>query len=293
MKEQEYRSAVNIIIVGLVISFVMFVLTLTCGFLVKSQAMVADAIHTLSDLFTDFVTLWGFRYLNIGKDEKHHYGHGKIETLSAIFIGALMIITGVLIAKEAVYGLYYKEAFKPSLAAIIVTFFNIVSKEVLFWFTKRIGEKVKSAVVIGKAWHHRSDAFSSYAVLIGVGAAYIKPEWASMDSYVALIVSFFIFWIAWKIAWNGVKEIVDTAPPQKVIEKIKEAALKVPGVRQASNIRARHSGNKIIVDFTIEVDPLITVMAGHAIATEVEVMVSSGIEDIMDVLVHVEPAKAY
>ena len=291
MKEHEYKSGVHVTVIGLFINLFLFGVKLAGGVWGHSHALVADAIHSVSDFFTDFLALIGLKYLCKKKDKEHHYGHGKVETLSAVLLGIILAGVGVMIAYNAFLNIYHHRGLFPEKIAIFIAFLSIVLKEVLFRFTRRIGKKIKSSVLIGNAWHHRSDAFSSVAVLIGVGAAYIHPEWHILDAYAALIVSFFIVWVGGQIAWEGTKDIVDSAPAAHILDRIEATAMNAPGVIRLSQLRARYSGNRIIVDFNIEVDPDITVESGHKIATEVEDRILGEMPEVMDVLVHVEPTE--
>lgn len=290
MKDHDYKSGVHITLTGILLNLFLFGIKLAGGVWGHSHALIADAVHSISDFFTDLLALIGLKYLRKKKDEEHHYGHGKIETLSAMFLGIFLVGTGILIAKNAFLNIYHHTGSSPQKIAIVVAAISVVLNEVLFRFTRRIGKKIKSSVLIGNAWHHRSDAFSSLAVLIGVGAAYIRPEWYILDSYAALIVSFFIVWVGGRIAWGGTRDIIDSAPAAHILDRIKATAMSAPGVIGVSQMRARYSGNKIIVDFNIEVDPEITVTDGHKIATEVEDRIFAEMPEVMDVLVHMEPA---
>lgn len=291
LKNHEYTSGVRITVIGLFTNLFLSGIKLAGGVWGQSHALIADAVHSISDFFTDLLALLGLKYLKKTRDEEHHYGHGKIETLSAMFLGIFLIGTAVFIANNAFSSIYHHKGFFPNKIAIIVAAISIILKEVLFRSTRRIGKKIKSSVLIGNAWHHRSDAFSSLAVLLGVGASYVRPDWHILDSYAALTVSFFIVWVGGQVAWKGTRDIIDSAPSKNILDKIESTAMNTKGVIHVSQMRARYSGNKIIVDFNIKVDPDVTVKSGHKIATEVENRIFAEIPDVVDVLVHVEPAK--
>jgi cation diffusion facilitator family transporter len=292
MKDHEYKSGVHVTVIGLFINLFLFGVKLAGGVWGHSHALVADAIHSASDFFTDLLALIGLKYLRKKKDKEHHYGHGKVETLSAVLLGIILAGIGVIIADNAVLNIYHHRGLFPGKVAIFIALLSIVLKEVLFRFTRHIGEKIKSSVLLGNAWHHRSDAFSSVAVLIGVGGAYIHPEWHILDAYAAIVVSVFIIWVGGQIVWKGTRDIIDSAPAAHILDRIEATAMSAPGVIRFSQLRARYSGNKIIVDFNIAVDPDITVRSGHKIATEVEGRILTEIPEVMDVLVHVEPTES-
>jgi cation diffusion facilitator family transporter len=292
MKDHEYKSGVHVTVIGLFVNLFLFGVKLAGGVWGHSHALVADAIHSVSDFFTDLLALIGLKYLRKKKDKEHHYGHGKVETLSAMLLGIFLASIGAIIAYNAFLNIYHHKGLFPQKIAIIIALTSVVLNEVLFRLTRHIGKRIQSSVLIGNAWHHRSDALSSLAVLIGVGASYIHPEWHILDSYAALIVSFFIVWVGSQIAWEGTRDIIDSAPAAHILDRIEATAMSTPGVIRLSQLRARYSGNKIIVDFNIEVDPDITVKSGHKIATDVEDRIFAEIPEVMDVLVHVEPTEA-
>jgi cation diffusion facilitator family transporter len=290
MHDHDYKSGVHITVIGMLANLFLFGIKLAGGVWGHSHALIADAFHSISDFFTDLLALIGLKYLRKEKDEEHHYGHGKVETLSAMFLGIFLLGTGVLIARHAFLNIYHHRGLLPEKMAIVVAVLSVVLNEVLFRFTRRIGKKINSSVLIGNAWHHRSDAFSSLAVLIGVGASYICPEWYILDSYAALVVAIFILWVGGQIAWEGTRDIIDSAPSAHILDRIEARAMSTTGVIRVSHMRARYSGNKIIVDFNIDVDPEITVTDGHKIAMEVEERIFAEVPEVMDILVHMEPA---
>ena len=287
----DYKSGVNITVIGIFANLFLSGIKLAGGVYGQSYALVIDGVHSLADLLTDFAVLFGLKYLVKAKDAEHHYGHGKIETLLTIFLGMFLIVTGVLIAQNTIDKIIYHKSLFPQKIAIVVAAISVILKEVLFRFTNHIGKKIKSSILIGNAWHHRSDALSSLAVLFGVAGSCIHHSWYILDSYAALIVTFPIVLAGGQVAWKGIKDIIDSAPPVDILDRIEAAPMNATGVMRVCQMRARYSGSYIFADISIEVDSEIPVMFGHKIATEVKNRILTEIPEVIDVLVSLEPAK--
>ena len=192
LMRRELTSGLRVTWVGMVINVVLVVVKIAVGVTARSQALIADGVHSLSDLFSDFVVLIGLKLGRREEDENHPFGHARIETISSMIVGVTLFVVGLGIAYNAVTSIYEHRESTPGLLAIIVAFASIVLKEALYWYTVRVGRKIRSLALIGNAWHHRSDAFTSVAVLIGLTAAYWNPDWYLADAYAALIVTIFI-----------------------------------------------------------------------------------------------------
>jgi len=268
--------------------FLMF-FKLWAGLATKSQALVADALHTLSDLFTDAVALVGLKLGRREEDLLHPYGHGRIETMASMLVGVLLIASGVYISVEGVINIVRGHISHPSAWALGAAFVSIVVKEVLYRFTIKVGKGIRSQVVIGNAWHHRSDAFSSIAVVLGVGAGLISPKLASFDIYAAILVALFILKVGASITFEAVKEVIDTSPDQLIIERIQHCATQVEGVLETHDLKARTSGGSVIMDLHISVDPGLTVEKSHTLAKEVESCIKKGVDVVSSVTIHVDP----
>ncbi len=287
--QKEVASGLTVTWVGMAINVVLVAAKLAAGIVSRSQALVADGVHSVSDLFSDFVVLVGLRLGRKEEDEDHPFGHARIETISSMLVGALLLVVGAGIAFNALTSIYEHRRASPGLLAIIVAAFSIISKEAMYWYTVRVGRRIKSLALIGNAWHHRSDALSSVAVLIGVTAAYINPEWHLADAYAALIVTLFIFKVGWSLAWGALKQVVDTAPDREILDQLVETASAVDGVWEVHDVRARYSGSQIFVEMHIVVDPELTVREGHHIADKVRFHLVNKISDVTRVIIHVDP----
>lgn len=276
-------------IVGSVVNAVLIVFKLWAGVLSGSQALIADGIHSVSDLFSDLVVALGLKWGRQHEDADHQYGHARIETISSMIVGMLLIGVGVGIAYSSIQALRADNPSSPSLFAVIAAAISILLKEGLYWYTIIIGRRLRSLALIGNAWHHRSDALSSVAVLIGVGATFVDPDWYVADSYAALIVTFFVAKIGLGLVWSAFKELSDTAPDREVLIQLTEYAEQVEGIRQVHDMRARLSGSQIFVELHIVVDPDLTVRAGHDIARNVKRQLLREFSDVTRVIIHTDP----
>jgi len=285
----DLREGRRITWAGIGINAVLIALKLWGGFAGRSRALIADAVHSISDLVSDFIVLIGLHFLGKEEDEEHPYGHGKIETLAAIGVGLLLLAAAVKIGYEASMAIYRGNISAPHRFTIIIAAVSVLAKEVLYQVTVRIGKRLGSEVLIANAWHHRSDAWSSVVTLVGVTAAAFVPRLQVLDSYAALFVSFFIVRVAAEILRSAVSKIIDTAPSAEFIQAIKISVERVSGVRQCHDIMARYYARRIRMELHIVVDPGMTVAEAHDIIDRIVEVITTRFEDIDKVLVHVDP----
>jgi len=275
--------------IGLVINFVLFVFKLASGVMGSSKAIVADAVHTLSDCSTDVAILVGVRYWSRPPDESHPYGHRRIETAISGFIGLVLAIVGVGLIYNALATFGQKHQEGPKLIALVAGITSIVVKEWLYRWTAAVGRRIKSSAVVANAWHHRSDALSSIPAAAAVAVAIIYPSWTFIDHLGAVLVSFFILKVAWDIAWSAIKQLVDSGASQKDCDTIRAIVLKTKGVRQVHAIRTRYVGPGLLVDLHVMVSPDMPVREGHSICGAVKNALLVDGPDVVDVIVHLEP----
>jgi len=275
--------------VGLWINLILAAVKFAAGIFGRSQALVADAIHSLTDLTTDIAVIAGSHYWSRPPDENHPYGHRRLETLVTVFIGIVLISAGIGIGWKAISTLHQQHAPPPGWIAIMAALASIVCKESLYRWTARIGRNLKSTALAANAWHHRSDAFSSLPVLIAVTGARVFPSWSFLDHVGAAVVSIFILHASIKIIWPGLGELIDVGAPTEIRKKIHDIALKNEGVLQVHDIRTRFISSSIQVDLHIVVEGLITVRQGHDIADDVRARIIDAIPEVLDVIVHVDP----
>jgi cation diffusion facilitator family transporter len=275
--------------VGLWLNLFLAAIKFIAGIYGRSQALVADAIHSLTDLTTDIAVIAGSHYWSRPPDENHPYGHRRLETLVTVFIGVVLIAAGIGIGWKAISALQEKHAAPPGWIAVFAALASIVCKESIYRWTAVTGRRAKSPALVANAWHHRTDALSSIPVLIAVAGARVFPSWSFLDHLGAAVVSIFILHASIKIIWPGLGELIDVGAPTDTCKKIRDIALKNDGVLQVHDIRTRFISSSIQVDLHIVVDGLITVREGHDIADDVKARIIDRIPEVLDVIVHVDP----
>ncbi|MGD8975297.1 MAG: cation diffusion facilitator family transporter [Desulfobacterales bacterium] len=278
--------------IGLLTNILLAGIKFSAGYFGRSQALVADAIHTLTDTATDIAVIAGSHYWSRPPDECHPYGHRRLETLITVFIGIMLAAAGMGIGWQAISTLHKTPGLPPGWIALIATLISIVTKEIIYRWTAAAGKRIRSPALVANAWHHRSDAISSLPVLIAVGGAMLFPTWSFLDNVGAAVVSIFILHAAMKIIWPGISELIDAGAPGEVRKKILKIAGKCDGVHEIHKVRTRFISTAIQVDMHIVVDRSISVREGHCIADDVKDQIISGIPDVLDVVVHVDPSKA-
>jgi cation diffusion facilitator family transporter len=259
------------------------------GYLGNSQAVLADAVHSLSDLATDVAVILGVRYWSAPADEDHPHGHARIETLITVVIGLALGAVAVGMGVEAIRGLQRGVDRAPTGIALAAAVASIVVKEVLYRWTARVGRHVRSPATIANAWHHRSDAISSLPAAVAVGVALIDPEWAVVDRVGAVVVCILILQAAWRILRPALNELVDRGAPAADRRRLEALALDVPGVKSAHALRTRYVGSALSVDLHVEVDGALSVAEGHAIAVKVRQALLDDGPDVADAVVQIEP----
>jgi cation diffusion facilitator family transporter len=223
-------------------------------------------------------------------DEKHHFGHRRVETLATGLVSIGLAAAGIYIAISAVSDIYLKNHCQPTWLAALGAAISIAAKESLYQATLRVGRRIKSQAIVANAWHHRSDSLSSVAVLIGVGGALISPRLAALDAWAALVVAALIFKVAAGLFWNAIKEVSDAAPESAVLEKMVQCAMNVEGVLGVHDLKVRSSADLYQMQLHIVVDGSISVARGHQVAKQVEKCLFRDVENLLEVVVHVDPA---
>jgi cation diffusion facilitator family transporter len=280
----------KVTLVGVLVNTFLILLKLFAGIFGSSQALIADAVHSISDLFTDAVVLIGIKISKKPPDKTHHFGHARIETLASTIVGMALIGTALYIGIEASLTIYRHTEYHPTTLALFGAGVSIVLKEVLYHYTIRTGRRIKSQLIVANAWHHRSDALSSVAVFIGVAGTQINPSWYILDSFAALLVSFFIVKVGLEILRDALREFTDTAPKPEIIRKIRQCALSVNGVIDTHDLRVRTSGGLYQMEIHIVVDGQLTVLEGHNIAKAVEGCLVEDVGNFGSITIHVDPA---
>jgi cation diffusion facilitator family transporter len=264
----------------------------------RSDAMIADATHSLSDLLTDFAVLLGLKYTDKPADEDHAYGHGRIETLAAAFCGLMLLMVGLGIFFEGSAGilrvLQGGKIGPPGTIAFWMALISILSKEALFRCTLAEGRRLESASIQANAWHHRSDAMSSVGALLGIGGSLIGErlgggKWAILDPVAAVVVSVFILHAAVSIFWNSIREVLDTSLAPSQVESIRKTALEFPEIFGIHKIRTRRIGFYAAVEAHILLDEGLSLKRSHDIATSLEERLKTLLGNSTLITLHMEP----
>lgn len=260
---------------------------LVVGFLAHSQALIADGIHSLADIVSDFIVLIANRHAAAAPDLDHNYGHSRYETVASLFLGGLLIAVGVGMLWRAGTQLVNLQDIPPVHAiALPVAIVVLISKEALFRFMLRAAEKVRSAMLVANAWHARSDAASSLVVALGIVGS--LAGFRILDPIAAALVGFLIGKMGWTFAWDALQDLSDRALDQTTTNDLRVILLNAPGVREVHELRTRKMGDLAMVDAHILVDPLISVSEGHFIAESARTHVRAD-PRVLDALIHVDP----
>lgn len=270
------------------------ILKIIFGILGRSAALLADGVHSLSDLITDFVLLLGVHFASKPADDDHPYGHGKAETFSSLIIALILFFTVILICvgavKDIVFSISGGALPEPSVLVLYIAIISIIVKEMMYKYTVKVGNEMKSQAVISNAWHHRTDAFSSIAVVIGVGAALLLgKKWFILDPITAIFVSIFILKIAYDITKISLAEMLDSAISETDIVKIKEICLGVKGVFNPHDIKTRKIGYRISIDLHIDIAKDTPFIEVHAKTSEIEKKIKQYFGAETFITIHPEP----
>ena len=284
---ENYKLGVKTSWITAIINIILAAFKVIAGIIGNSSAMIADGIHTSSDILTTFVVLIGLKISSKEADKDHPYGHEKYESVFAKILSMLLLLTGIFIGYESIKILINGEIKAPKLIALVAALLSIIIKEGMYWYTIKVAKKIKSISMEADAWHHRSDAFSSIGTFAGVLGA--RLGFPALDPIAGIIVSIFVIKVGVDLYIKSVKELVDESASEETIQIIKNKIQSIDGVRGVKELKTRIFGNKIYVDVEIFVDPYITVKEGHDISEIVHDQLEKDIEDIKHCMVHIEP----
>lgn len=286
--EQRKNETNHITLWGVAINLFLSIIKIAGGIFGQSQALLADGIHSLSDLASDGMVLIAVKHAGEDADDDHPYGHGRYETLATVALGILLIAVAVGIAFNAMQRMEHPDRIViPAMFTLIIAAISIISKEGLYHATRVVAKRIRSPLLEANAWHHRSDAVSSIVVLIGIAATYIG--YPLLDAIAALIVALMIAKIGFDLSRQSVQELVDTALEPEMVDRIKQSILDIDDVRELHLLRSRRVGHNALVDVHIQVAPRLSVSEGHHISEAVESTLISNFEEINDVTVHIDP----
>lgn len=283
-----YQKAKRITLWGIVVNGLLSVVKLVVGFFGHSQALVADGVHSLSDLFTDAMVIFAAKAASQAPDEDHPYGHGRFETVATVALSIVLLIVGLGIAFDAIeVVLKHHDKQIPDIAVLVVALLSVLANELLFHVTMRVANNIHSELLRANAWHHRSDALSSVVVLVGALLSILGVHWG--DAVAAVIVALMIIKMSFKMIWRSVKELVDTGIDDELREKIYQSVLSVNGVEAVHQLRSRLLAGEVYLDLHIQVASMISVSEGHFISEEVMRTLHSQFKHVKDITVHVDP----
>lgn len=296
--EEAVREAgiYRVTLVGSVVNLLLLVFKFVAGILGHSAAMLADAVHSLSDFVTDIIVIVFVRISSKPEDEGHDYGHGKYETLATAIIGLILLFVGFGILWNGATSIWDfwqgGELKEPGMLALWAALASILFKELLYQYTVLKGRRLNSQAVVANAWHHRSDALSSIGTAVGIGGAILLGEqWLVLDPLAAVVVSLFIMKVAIQLLVPCVEELLEKSLPAEVEEKIKQEILAFPGVTSPHHLRTRRIGSSYAIEVHIRMDGQITLEEAHHTATAIENRLKSEFGNRTYINIHVEPVK--
>ena len=282
--------------IGSIVNFLLLIIKFLAGIIGHSAAMVADAVHSLSDFVTDIIVILFVRISGKPEDENHDYGHGKYETLATAIIGIILFFVGVGIlvngTTSVIDTLNGKPLAPPSILALIVAGVSIITKEALYQYTVTKGKHLNSQALTANAWHHRSDAFSSIGTLAGIGGAICLGEkWRVLDPIAAIVVSLFIMKVSIKLLKPCVDELLERSLPAETENKILDIILSFSEVSSPHHLRTRRIGNNIAIEVHIRMDGNISLLDAHTLASKIEQRLKEEFGEKTHIGVHMEPRK--
>lgn len=296
MKENinRIKEAQKVTIVGFIVNLILCIGKITAGIVGRSAAMLADGIHSLSDFVTDVIVIVFIRLSGKASDDRHAYGHGKYETFATLLISVALFIVGAGIVYDSlskiIKGLKGEILPEPGIIALWAAIISIIAKEILFRYTKRVGEKIESQAVIANGWHHRSDAFSSIGTALGIsGAIFLGEKWRILDPIAGFVVSIFILKVAYDLAKPSYDELLESALPEKTCNVIKEIIESDPKVRDFHKLRTRKIGTYIAVDVHVMLDNDLSFESAHEITRTLEKRLKNRFGANMHINIHAEP----
>jgi cation diffusion facilitator family transporter len=285
--EERQKKIRSITIWGIFLNIFLMAIKLISGILIKSSALIADGVHSLSDLATDFVVLIGTRLSSRPADKTHPYGHGKLETIASLIIALTLFIISLGLIWSAGISIYRHEHSFPGYLVLVVAGVSVISKEILFLITRKIARITHSTVLYANAWHHRSDSLSSVAVLLGGVASLLG--WGHADQVAAVVVGFMIIGVSGKIFFEGFLELSEHSADSESIEKVEMVLSKEKNISSWHRLRTRKLGAELCVDVHVLVDPVLSVQESHDISMKIEEGIEKELSRPVNILVHVEP----
>lgn len=290
------KETYRVTIAGSIINILLLAFKFAAGILGHSAAMIADAIHSLTDFVTDAIVLVFVRLGSKPTDHDHDYGHGKYETLASAIIGVSLLVVGMMICYSGVTKTYHamcgEPLQQPGFIALAAAVASVVLKEWAYRFTVRVGRRCHSEAVVANAWHHRSDALSSVGTTVGIGGAIILGDkWAVLDPLTAIVVSFFIMKAAWSVLSKAVDELTDGSLPKETEDEIEKIVSEDNEVSVVHNLCTRRIGNRIAIEMHVRMPGETSLYVAHRHATEIEQRLKQRFGADTHISIHLEPVK--
>lgn len=292
MEEQFEKTAVRVSMVSIIGNAILSTLKLLAGILAHSGAMISDAVHSASDVFSSIIVIIGVKISTKDSDHDHPYGHERFECVAAVVLAVILFITGLFIGHAALEQITAREERQlviPGALALAAAVVSIVTKEAMYWYTRFYAKKLDSGALMADAWHHRSDALSSVGALIGIAGA--RMGYPILDPIASLVICVFILKAACDIFKDAMGKMVDHACDAEMEESLRQCASAQPGVLGIDLLQTRIFGNKIYVDIEIAADGQITLAESHAIAEQVHAAIEAQFTKVKHIMVHVNPAQ--
>ncbi|MET3196238.1 cation diffusion facilitator family transporter [Bacillus sp. OAE603] len=291
-QEERYKEAKKGAYIGIYGNLLLAIVKMIIGYIGNSKALMADAVHSASDVVGSLAVLFGLRAAKMPPDEDHPYGHGKAESIAAIIVAVLLFIVGIEIGKSSIES-FFKPVESPEVIALLAAFISIFLKEWMFRYKFALGKKLNSDAIIANAYEHRSDVYSSAAAMIGIGVAIIgkkidMPVLLYADPAAGLIVSIMILKMAWDIGAESIHTTMDHVLHEEDVQQYKDIVRTIEGVKEINTLYAREHGYYVIIDIKVSVDPYITVEEGHRIGKNVKAKLMEQ-KDVENVFVHINP----
>ena len=286
-KQDRTKASQKVTLVGAVVDFLLAVFKVMAGMFGNSGALIADGIHSFSDLLSDGVVWYAAKHSADEADEEHPYGHERFETVATLGLSIILAIIGTGIIFDAFNRLSSPSELTHSTLLLSVAALSIFSKEALYWYTLKVAKTYKSEMLKANAWHHRSDALSSIVVFIGILGS--LNGYLYLDAVAAIVVGLMVIYIAWELGIGATKELVDTSIDAAQVEQLRHAIGMISGVNNVHSLRTRKIGQAISADVHVQVDPFLSVSEGHIISVSVERVAKECLEDLHDVTVHIDP----
>ena len=290
--EEFQAAATKVSLVSMITNVILTTLKLAAGLIAHSGAMISDAVHSASDIFSGLIVMIGVRISSRAPDESHPYGHERFECVAALLLSGILALVGGTIGLNAIKDIVSGRAQSmeaPGLLALIAAAVSIVTKESLFWYTRGYAKRYRSTALHAEAWHQRSDALSSIGALIGIAGARMGVP--VMEPIASVIIAAFILRVAVRIFKDATDQMVDHSCGEELETAFRTTALEVPGVRGVELLRTRMFGNRVYVDLEIGADPELTLAAAHGIAEQVHDAIEQTYPEVKHIMVHVNPAK--